>query len=170
MKRKTSKTRPGFTLIELLIAIGIFAIVVSIAVGGVARMLRTERQVLALIAANSNAGLVIEQMSREIRTGSDFFVGNGTTGDTLSFTNANGDAISYALSADNVITRTVNGTAQGITATNVYIQYLTFVLLENPTVNYPPRITIALGVSPTPVNGITLTVTKLETTVSARLF
>ena len=57
----------GFTLVELLVAIGVFSILISVAVGTFARALRTQRQTAALIAANSNASLVLEQMAREIR-------------------------------------------------------------------------------------------------------
>jgi prepilin-type N-terminal cleavage/methylation domain-containing protein len=59
----------GFTLVEMLVAMGIFTIVVAIAIGGFINSLRTQRQVASLISAQSNASLVIEQMAREMRTG-----------------------------------------------------------------------------------------------------
>jgi len=63
------RLQKGFTLIELIIAIGLFSIIVTIAVGGFVNVLRTQRQVSGLIAVQSNAGLALEQMAREIRTG-----------------------------------------------------------------------------------------------------
>ncbi len=70
--RHKKQNRKGFTLIEMLVAIGIFSIVISIATGGFVSSLRTERQAAALISAQSNASLVLEQMAREIRTSSLF--------------------------------------------------------------------------------------------------
>jgi prepilin-type N-terminal cleavage/methylation domain-containing protein len=64
-----NKSRSGFTLIELLVAIGLFTIIVAIAVGGFTNALRTQRQVSSLIATQSNVSLALEQITREIRTG-----------------------------------------------------------------------------------------------------
>ncbi len=61
--------KKGFTLVELLITVGLFVIIITIAVGGFTNAVRTERQVSLLISAQSNVSLVLEQMSREIRTG-----------------------------------------------------------------------------------------------------
>ena len=65
-------SRSAFTLVEMLVAIALFSVVVSIAVGGFTRALRTQRQVIALIAANSNMSLALEQMAREMRTSINF--------------------------------------------------------------------------------------------------
>ena len=61
--------KKGFTLVELLITVGLFVIIITIAVGGFTNAVRTQRQVSLLISAQSNVSLVLEQMSREIRTG-----------------------------------------------------------------------------------------------------
>src|SRR5260370_42656185 len=67
MKNKNSRT--GFTLVETIIAIGLFGILVSIAVGGFVNALHTQKEVGTLISAQSNVSLAVEQMAREIRTG-----------------------------------------------------------------------------------------------------
>lgn len=61
--------KKGFTLIELLVAIALFSIVISIAVGGFVNALHTQREVTSLISTESNAGLALEQVAREVRTG-----------------------------------------------------------------------------------------------------
>jgi prepilin-type N-terminal cleavage/methylation domain-containing protein len=65
----TNNMKKGFTLIEMLVTVGLFAIIITIAVGGFVNAERTQRQVSSLISAQSNVSLALEQMSREIRTG-----------------------------------------------------------------------------------------------------
>lgn len=71
-RKSPAASRRGFTLIEMLVAIAIFTTTISIAVGGFITALRTQRQVSALLAANNNLSLTLEQMAREIRTGYNF--------------------------------------------------------------------------------------------------
>ena len=54
---------------ELLVAVALFSILMSIAAGGFVRALRSEREVSAMMAAESNVNLALEQMAREMRTG-----------------------------------------------------------------------------------------------------
>ncbi|MGD1003683.1 MAG: type II secretion system protein [Minisyncoccia bacterium] len=61
--------KKGFTLIEMLVTVSLFAIIITIAVGGFTNAERTQRQVSSLISAQSNVSLALEQMSRDIRTG-----------------------------------------------------------------------------------------------------
>jgi prepilin-type N-terminal cleavage/methylation domain-containing protein len=61
--------KKGFTLVELLITVGLFVIIITIAVGGFTNAIRTQRQVSSLISAESNVSLSLEQMARQIRTG-----------------------------------------------------------------------------------------------------
>ena len=83
--------RHGFTIIELLIAMGLFAILISVVSGIFVRSLRAQRVTVALIAANNNASLAIEQMAREIRTGQSF----SAVIDQLRFINAKGETVTY---------------------------------------------------------------------------
>ncbi len=53
----------------MLVTVGLFTIIIAIAVGGFTNAIRTQRQVSSLISAQSNVSLALEQMSREIRTG-----------------------------------------------------------------------------------------------------
>ena len=92
------KIKNGFTLIELIITLGIFLILISIAIGGFINALRGQRVAVGLMEINDNMGLVLEQMAREIRTGYDFIPASGE----LQFRNVKGKAVSYKLN-NNII-------------------------------------------------------------------
>jgi len=69
MMNKKNNSRAGFTLIEIMIAIVLFSIMVAIGVGGLTVAIRSQRQAAALLGAQSNVSLAVEQMAREVRTG-----------------------------------------------------------------------------------------------------
>ncbi|MDP2598666.1 MAG: prepilin-type N-terminal cleavage/methylation domain-containing protein [Candidatus Liptonbacteria bacterium] len=164
-------SRAGFTLIEMLVAITLFAITVSIAMGGLAIALRSQRRVAALISANNNMSLVFEQMAREIRTGSNFCRPSCPAGE-IDFINAASESVVYRLN-NGTIERAVQGPGgiynfSPVTGTNVSIQYLNFILFGNLAGDsWPPRITISVGVTAKGI-GIPIDVVNLQTTISAR--
>lgn len=172
----------AFTLIELLIAIGLFSVVMTIAMGGFVRALRSQRQIVALISANSNVSLVMEQMSREMRTGYYFCDGTlinpcDSTNDNMSFLNAKGENIVYYLekseSGNGRIFRVVNSErGSQLTADNVNIRNLKFNLFGGVMdSNYPARVVIRASVSPAGNSfNVSDVVTNIQTTVSTRGF
>src|SRR5882724_10940227 len=95
--------REGFTLIELVVAIGVFGILVTLAMGSITRSLRIQRELSAMIAANTSVSLALEQMAREIRTGSGLCPATCSS-DELEFTNAKGDLVAYRM-ASSAVTR-----------------------------------------------------------------
>ncbi len=165
---QASVRRAGFTLVELLVAMTLFTIVVSVAVGGFVRALRIQRQLSAFVAANGNVSLAMEQIAREIRTGRDF---TSPQRDTLSFTNASGQKIEYALDRDhNTLDRQVgNEKAEPIVSETIIVKSVVFEVQWNatPADRYPTRVTIGLVVVPK-ANGIETSEVRLQTTVSAR--
>lgn len=163
-------TKRGFTIIELLVAMTLFVVVIAATSGAFIQALRTQRATVALIAANSNAALAIEQMMRDIRTGSDFFVNDIATvgkGTKLTFLGAN-ETVTYNWnSAEQSIEKSTETTiAQRLTAENVTVEKLEFKLFDDPS--YPPRITIVLRVGAKNAPS-TKPFINLQTTVSARL-
>lgn len=173
MKTPNSKflisNKRGFTIVELIVAVGVFLIIVTIATGSFVGALRAQRQISGLIAAQSNVSFALEQMAREIRTGFNFCSGgNSCFGSSeLAFTNASKQPVDYRL-AGTSIEKGVGGNFQQITGRNVLIKYLRFVLSGNQSGDgWPPRITISVGVSSKEA-GVSGTVLRLETTVSAR--
>ena len=159
--------RSGFTVVELLVAMTVFAVVITIATGSFIRALRTQQGTAALIAVNDNANLTLEQMAREIRTGQNFTSPNPQQ---LDFTSALAHQITYRLDLINqAIERTDNGVARPITASNVKVKQLSFVLIgDQLTDGRPPRVTITLTVGTDARNLQDVTAT-LQTTVSSRI-
>ena len=168
VSRFTFHDQRGYTLIELLVAMGVFVIITSIAIGGFIRGLKTSRQAASLASANSNVASALEQMMREIRTGLAFSVAGCPPGcvkfKNLPATNPASKDIQYQLD-DGRILRGENGNFNQITDDNVEVSYLNFVLLEDD--NYPDRITIQLGINAKEL-GVEEGVINLQTTVSAR--
>ncbi len=159
--------KSGFTMVEMLAALSVFMIVISIASGTFIKSLRTQRATVNFIAANSNAGLAMEQISREIRTGSNFSSG----GNQINFVNSRAENVIYRWnSTDESLERSADGiNFKRLTADNVRVKNVFFnVFTGSPSDQYPPRITIVLQ-----VGGLgellSGSVVNLQTTVSARL-
>jgi GxxExxY protein len=145
----TTNTKRGFTLIELLIAMMLFIVLLSIAVGGFIRALRTQRAVTALMEANDNVSFALEQMAREIRTGYHF---TKLSDSELQFVNAENLVVWYRLN-NGIIERgtesvTLQRTYKKITADSVKISNFNIGLFgAEDGDGYPPRITISLSVN-----------------------
>ena len=156
----------GFTIIELLVAMSLFLVLVAVATGTFIQTLRTQRIITELTAANDNATQVIEQMSREIRTGFSFV---DSTDTTLKFVNYRNEQVSYKLVGGS-ISRCVGGCQSDtdflpITAPEVKVERLKFTNSGiDLTDNFPPRITVTLSIlGPKDVK------VNLQTTVSSRV-
>lgn len=175
-------------MVELLVAIALFAIIVAIAAGGFVNALRTQREVAGLIAAQSNASLVLEQMAREIRTGYLFchdvgtetpsaacncpgaVIGEPWTCSALAFINANEDNVVYSLAGGELEKSTDGAPAVPVTGANVEVTRLSFVLQgQEEGDQWPPRITVSMGVTASSTDpAIASDVFNIQTTVSAR--
>ena len=171
-KSKVARTR-GFTLAEVLIAMGLFITVLSIVSDIFIQNLRSVRVSVALANANANASITLEQMSRDLRTGSGFI---SSRPDEISFINSLGATVTYQLNTTSkAIEKSVNsGAFVPVTATDVGILSLNFTLLCNPpgcttaTDGYPQRITVVLRVTPTGISALNVPIINLQTSVSAR--
>jgi prepilin-type N-terminal cleavage/methylation domain-containing protein len=170
--------KKGFTLIEMLVTVGLFTIIITIAVGGFTNAIRTQRQVSSLISAQSNVSLVLEQMARQIRTGYLFCSTYGNTqavaggsphsADTdcgcmlslspapagswtcsgLDFYDAGSNHILYTAKNGALMASTTAGT-QSITGNAVSVKYLNFQLYGQVEADHwTPRVTISIGIAP----------------------
>ncbi len=174
--KKEISGQGGFTLVELLVAMGIFVSVLGIIIGIFIGALRAERSLVGFMAINDNVSLALEQMAREIRTGEDFSTPEQSV---LIFTNAQNEQVAYR-APSGIIER---GTCPIITCANLaefadftvltgnkaIVSRLSFELVNEafPSSQWPPRVTIRLGVessSPDTFGGRA----DIQTTVSAR--
>ena len=174
------KNNKGFTMVELLVAIASFIIIVSIAVGGFSGALRSQRQSIALLNANYNSSLVLEQMAREIRTGMNFcdqnppcsspLGGGEIRTDKLYFTNAYGQNVVYRLNNSGIEKSIDGGTSfKKITADDVVVDYLKFILNGQTFGDgKQTRITILMGIKSKELS-VSSSVVNLQTTVSPRV-
>jgi len=167
-------------MVELLVAIASFVIIISIAVGGFSGALRSQRQSIALLNANYNSSLVLEQMAREIRTGTNFcdqnppcsspLGGGEIRTDKLYFTNAYGQNVVYRLNNFG-IEKSIDGETsfKKITADDVVVDYLKFILNGQTFGDgKQTRITILIGIK-SKESSVSGSVVNLQTTVSPRV-
>lgn len=167
LKREFNK---GFTMVEVLVAMTLFVVIVSATTVSFITAMKTQRQLVSLMAATDSASLAIEQMAKEIRTGRDFCRTSCADG-IINFTTWKGEAVTYQVDANKQILRSSGINSGPITADNVSIERLNFIISGNqPTDDYPPRITIILraAVPQTGPIGIRGVYTDLQTTISAR--
>jgi len=174
----------GVTMIELLVAMSIFAIFVTVAIGGFVQALSNQRLVLRLMAATDNMSLTLEQIMREARVSNVYEpipgkshtlklirVESGIGGDEEYLIEYSYDSISKSIMRTK--TRLVHGsptndvTEKKFNANNVDIT--DFSVIDQQIVPAGPvRITLLVGVS---VTDKSRTITNhIQTTVSTRLF
>ena len=181
VKSKTLNIR-GFTLVELVVAMSVFIIAITIAVGAFVQALKTQRAVNHLLSVNSNASLVVEQIAREIRTGYGFdldrFAPPLCTGgdyDRLIFTNSRTNQVTYELREGTILREECVGADcsvaefEPLTASNIRVRRLCFTntgSLENNRDPWRITFSLAVGSSDLQFSGDVL---NLQTTVAARI-
>lgn len=89
---KLSQTKQqGFTLVEMIVALGLFSIVVTVAVGGLLVLIATNEQLQAEQSVMTNLSFALDSMTREIRTGTNYLCEtiNSTGGTPNMFNDTN---------------------------------------------------------------------------------
>ncbi len=174
----TFQNKKGFTLIELLVAMGVFITVLTITVAIFVNALKGERLLTELVAINNNAGIVLEQMVREMRTGYNF-TNSGSCESSITFANSqysdpagNNATTTYTLASGGII-RQGGGGSGLLTSSNTEVKNLCFKVLQyggggaRPECD-PARIVVSMKVGPKNSGEGTPDVT-LETVVSSRV-
>ena len=169
-----SSSEVGFTLIELIVSFSIFIVLITLTTATFAQTLRTQRIVGDLSVAMNEVSFVTEQMAREMRTGTKF---SAAGAETIQFTNANNDQVSYQRINIEEAGKKISGIGRQcigtcgtdpsyklLTSPDVKISTLNFILMGDGRANGAWRITIITAVQgPKDIN------VNLETTISARV-
>lgn len=146
-RRKTREE--GFTLVEMIVAVAVFSIIMTIAIGTLLALADANKKAQALKSVMDNLNFAIENMSRNIRVGTDYHCETGpnpvgniaepqdcASGGRLFAFEANdgdpadpGDQIVYRLNGT-TLERSINAGASylAITAPEVKISELRFYL------------------------------------------
>ena len=132
----------GYTLIELIVAVGIFALVMTLSAGAYLLMVDLSRQAQGISTGIDNLSFVLETMTRGIRTGTSYSCGafgggdcpNGA--DSFSFTDAGGVDITYAsgLQADGSTGAIVKNGSVILTDPSVSVSSLAFYVSGTGTI------------------------------------
>lgn len=162
------KNSRGFTLIELIVSFSIFVVLITLTTGTFIQALKTQGVVSGLSASMNEVSFVTEQMTREIRTGTNFSNVDSEK-KTIRFINANREQVFYRY-IDKRIERcslpagtTGECIYKALTSPSVKIANLRFRLENTRPAEGAPRITIVTSVAgPKDIN------INLQTTVSAR--
>lgn len=93
--------KKGFTLIELLVSVGIFTVVMVVALGALLSVSESDRKAQTLKTVTNNLNFALDSMSRVIRTGYNYHCGSLSGGDCtngntfFSFTTNQGQTWAY---------------------------------------------------------------------------
>ena len=122
------KSGKGYTLIELIIAVGLFALIMTLASGAYLVMIGINRQTQAIATGIDNLSFALETMTRTIRTGTNYSCGGGgdcSGGSSFSVRNESLVVTSYRLSGG-AITQTQNAVEVPLTDPLVTVSSLLF--------------------------------------------
>ena len=129
----------GFTLVELIVSIGLFSIVIVVAMAAYLSLISLDRKARATNDVMTNLSFVVESMSRSMRTGTNYDCnGIGGVADCVngasyfSFVDENGQTVTYLLKSDGTVGSCVNtgvctsGSATTLTDPRIHIANMTF--------------------------------------------
>ncbi len=162
--RKKYNKESGLTMIELIVAVGIFGLVVTMAVSIFVIALISQRRIISLRNIEDNARFALESMAREIKTGKNFSGGSSS----LSFTNAKGELVIYRLNNKTIEKSSDGGSSfSAMTTSEASVDYFNFYLSgQAPGDRLQPRITVTIGITSQVGNQISNI--KIQNTISER--
>lgn len=111
MYRNNKNKKRGFTLIEMLVSIAIFTIVVTIVMGTIVTIVDISRKTRTMTEAMSNLNLVMESMTRTLKTAKEITVNPSEYGAVIAV-DQNDKGVKYE-----VVNNPNNGNKRGIKKT-----------------------------------------------------
>ncbi len=91
--KKLKNNNLGFTLIEMIVSLGVFSIVVTTAVGAMLVLISTNQQLQAEQSVMTNLSFALDTMTREIRTGYNYYCASTDTDSSTVFTGAGHESL-----------------------------------------------------------------------------
>lgn len=186
----------GFSLIEMMVAVAIFAVVMTIALGALLSMSESDRRAQTLKSVINNLNFALDSMSRSIRTGSNYHCDSSGTltspqncvasATYLTYKTAGGIVggalsnaqITYCLGtgsacdpAGTTLLRKVNnGSFSAVTSNEVKLTSVSFYVTGAPlNDNIQPKVTILLA-GVVVISGTASTTFNLQTSITQRLY
>lgn len=115
--------RGGYTLIELIVAVGLFALIMTLAAGAYLVMINVNRQTQAISIGIDNLAFALETMTRTIRTGTGYScagAGDCTSGGSnFSVISPGGAPTTYRLSGGTLTQNNIALTDPSVTVTSL---------------------------------------------------
>lgn len=153
-------TRRGYTLIELMVAVGLFALIMTLASGAYLVMIGINRQTQGITAGIDDLSFALETMMRSIRTGTGYNCGGPGAGDcaggadSFYFTNASGATVSYSI-AGSAIQEVVNGVPSPLTDSSLVkvISLMFYVSGTSKSDSIQPHVTVTVSGTISPGHG-----------------
>jgi len=134
----------GYTLVELIVAVGLFALVMTLVSGAYIVMIGLTERAQGTATGIDNLSFALETMTRTIRTGTNYSCnyGGDCSGDTtFSVKNTVGTTMSYSLSNGVIKQNNVPLTDPSVVVSSLKF----FVSGTTSGDNYQPYVTIAVS-------------------------
>ncbi|PIZ00361.1 hypothetical protein COY62_03090 [bacterium (Candidatus Howlettbacteria) CG_4_10_14_0_8_um_filter_40_9] len=156
----------GMTIVELLVAMTIFVIVITLAIGGFVAISRLSSQAYTMTNVQQNGRTLIEQLTRLSRSAEEIYIPDSGTLQSIAFRNGNDWVCLKATDNPTIVKKytdkvcTIGGFS--LTSPEVKINRMTFVRKEG----IPPYLEIWIILeSATPALGSSYDTIDLKTTV-----
>ena len=91
---RSARRSRGFTLIEIIVSLMIFSLVVVVALAALVKIIDANKRAQTIQDAVVNMSFTMDSMTRELRTGSDYYCRIVSPGTDLSVTSLSAQSVS----------------------------------------------------------------------------
>jgi len=167
MNHRSIRNTRGYTLLELIVSVGIFSMVMLIVTSAYLTLVHLDRKARATSDVMTNLSFVVESMTREIRTGTDYKCNTTGTncatipGTSFRFTDSRATprTVTYSVSGGQIFV-TIDGIVTALTDPRVQITTLNFYVRGVGTTAgdayLPPQVTFVIKGTLQPEPGTTV--------------